>query len=586
MRKIKRFKDIGIEAEFSLILISFLVFIIVSQAVLIFYAQRNINEQRHIGSALIARQINSFLTQKTETLNKMMYEVRSDPDIAAILDETDAGNQKLLIENYTKKAYEIQNYVSDVFYVVVCDQNGNFKKLTPNISASEYESLCGILEGYEGTETDGEVSLFEIDGAPYTEHRYIYVTMPITEYDYLLCKEVEYGKAVLCMKVDMGDVLADDKINNRYENINISLRIKGEEVSLIDSPESETATLGISGFYITNTGWEIVGKVRDNTGNMLYFIKSLAYINIGLTLLLMLIFRMIIIREVLKPVSTICEFLKAHGLNETSDSLTVRGNRDIKELASVINSMYERVRGDAHRIFYNQQALYEREMLNVETQLRLLQNQVNPHFIYNTFETIRSIADFYEAKEICVIINALNKLLRYNLDSESRVKIADEINIIKNYIEIMEIRYEDAFTFECECDGDAAELPVLKMICQPIVENCFVHGFRDNGEKLNVSMTVTASGNRVIISIKDNGRGMSAEKRNELLKKFSNRRYEGNEVGVGNLIYRLRLCYNDDFDFQILSEENAYTVINISIPCDEIAAEHPKESEPNPPETA
>lgn len=560
MRKIKK---IGIEAEFSLILSAFLAIMVISQSILVIYMEKNIAEQRQMSRDVVTRQVNSFLTMKIEILNRIRYEVQADSLVAEILEQKNDAEQRKLIERYTERMYEIQNYFSDIFYVVTRDEAGRFSRLTPNISASEYERLQTVLgEPFSANET--EVSLFDIDGNAYSDYRYIFIDIPVNRYDFSLCKNISVGNAAICMKVNMRDAFSSDRFSGQYENINLSICTNGKKINLINTKGNKSRLIQISDFYITNTSWELVGYVNDHTHNTLLFIRALAYASIALTVLLMILFRWITVNEILKPISKVRDYLAKHSLNERAEKLELDGNRDICELVSSINAMYEQMRSDAHKIFYNQQESYEREILNVETQLRLLQNQVNPHFIYNTFETIRSIADYYNAKEICVIIHAMNGLLRYNLNSESKVKIADEIDIIKKYIEIMKIRYDNSFTFSCECSEGAEGHAVLRMVCQPLIENCFVHGFRAGGTILNISMSVTETDSSVIISIKDDGRGIPTQKRIELSKNYDG--YEGNEVGIRNLIYRLRLCYNNNFDFQILSEENAYTIINVRIP--------------------
>ena len=560
MRKIKK---IGIETEFSLILSVFLILIVVSQSILVVYMEKNIAEQRQMSRDVVTRQVNSFLTMKIETLNRIRYEVQSDSLVAEILEQKNDEEQRKLIERYIERMYEIQNYFSDVFYVVTRDGDGKFSRLTPNISASEYERLRAVT-GEHIAADEAEVSLFDIDGNAYSDYRYIFIDIPVKRYDFSLCKDIRVGNAIICMKVNMRDAFSSDRFSGQYENINLSICTNGKKINLINTKGNKSRLIQISDFYITNTSWELTGYVNDHTHNTLLFIRALAYASIALTVLLMILFRWITVNEILKPISKVRDYLAKHSLNERAEKLELDGNRDICELVSSINAMYEQMRSDAHKIFYNQQESYEREILNVETQLRLLQNQVNPHFIYNTFETIRSIADYYNAKEICVIIHALNGLLRYNLNGESKVKIADEIDIIKKYIEIMKIRYDNSFTFSCECSEGAEEHAVLRMVCQPLIENCFVHGFREDGAILNISMSVTETDSSVIISIKDDGRGIPTQKRIELSKNYDG--YEGNEVGIRNLIYRLRLCYNNNFDFQILSEENAYTIINVRIP--------------------
>lgn len=559
----KIIRKIGIEVEFNFVLAFFLIAMLISQTILISFVEKNVSEQRRMSSEVISSQINTFLNIKLETLNRIKNEIRAEPAVRDILEESDHGKRGTLIKEYAEKMQEIQSYSPDVFYLVAKTADRAVENLSMDIADPEREMMKRIMD--EDVYSSDSVSFFEVDGNAYSEYRYIFVDVPISRYDFSLYRSVDIGRIGICLKINMRDAFSSDRYKGQYENINLCLNMKGKEVNLINSQGNDSHLIYISGNYITNTDWEITGYVYDHTHSMLFFIRLLVYISIVMMVLLMLLFRIVITREIIKPISVIREYLTGHRLSNKTERLKIEGNRDISQLVESINKMYEQVRSDAKAIFRNQQVTYEKEILNVETQLRLLQNQVNPHFIYNTFETIRSIASFYNAKEICTIVSDMNKLLRYNLNGGSRVKVWDEIDIVSKYIEIMSIRFDDTFTFECECDEETKEESVLKMLCQPLIENCFSHGFKSDGSKLNIRMNIKAIDDKVVISISDDGKGISAQKRRELLKEMD-AYSDGAGIGIRNLIYRLRLCYNNEFDFQILSEENAYTIINITVP--------------------
>lgn len=236
MRKIKK---IGLKAEFNLMLLLFLSIMIVSQSILVVYTERNISEQRRISRDVITRQINSFLTTKLETLNKIKYEVQSDPMVAEILEQRDAADQGKLIARYAERMYEIQNYFSDIFYVVICDDSGKCSKLTPNMSASEYESLKTAMAEYTATDEIRDVALFDISSNAYSDYRYFFINIPVSRYDFSLCRDVRVGEAAICMKVNMRDAFSSDRFSGQYENINLSIKANGKEINLINSKGSK-----------------------------------------------------------------------------------------------------------------------------------------------------------------------------------------------------------------------------------------------------------------------------------------------------------------------------------------------------------
>ena len=560
----KIFKKIRLETEFNIVFAAFLLVMLIAQVVLIIFIENNIREQRNMSSEIISSQINTYISGKIETMSRIKNEVRVELIVPSVLEQDNSKVRYEAIERYAQKLEEVQNYCPDTFYMILQDKNGNFEKLTHGITEPEYELLCKEISSEDNV--DSEIYFLALDGKAYSDFRYIYTSLPVMGFDQKLYKTVDYGKVGICIKIDVREVFSADRFSNQYENINLSINVNGTDVNLIRSYGNDSHLINIDGGYITNTNWEITGYVYDYTHNMLAGMRILVYLGIMLMLVMIVIFRKVIVKEIIKPISNIRGYLTKHGLNDKNEALVIDGNKDINELADAINKLYEEMRADAHKIFKNQQALYEKDILSVETQLRLLQNQVNPHFIYNTFETIRALASIYEAKEIQVIISALNKLLRYNLNSAGKTRVCEEVEIINKYIEIMQIRYEDAFSFKYECEEEAEDEAVLKMMCQPLIENCFSHGFKSDGSKLNINMKIRVSGDKVIVTISDDGKGIPPDKRTEILKSIDG--YHGGSQGIGlsNLVYRLRLCYDNNFDFQILSEENEYTIISVTVP--------------------
>lgn len=569
----KIFKDIRITTEFNAVLAVFLTMILISQVLLLSSIRIYTSELGDMNREVISKQVDSYVTGKVETLNRIKNEVGTEVVVSEFLGQNDTALRDKAFEQYAKKLSEIQSYCSDTFYMVLEREDNRMEKLMENMSPVEYASLTKAMANENNV--NGEIYIYEIENKAYKDYRYMYTVIPIIGYDSEMYKTIDYGNVGLCLKMDLRNAFSAENFSSRYENLNININVNGEDINFVRSAGNNSHVIQIRGNYVTNTNWEITGYVYDYTYNTLYKMKSLIYICMLTMLVLLLVFRKIIVREIINPISSICTYLKNHRLNDRREKLTVNSNKDINELADEVNKFYEKMRKDARQTLNNHRTLYEKEILNVETQLKLLQNQVNPHFIYNTFETIRVLASLNEVEEIENIINALTGILRYNLDGRDKVKICEEIEIILKYIEIMSVRYDDTFSFEYVCDEDVEDEAILKMMCQPIIENCFSHGFKSDGSKLNIRLEIRTAGDKIIISISDDGKGMSSEKRSEILKQ-SKMYSDSSGIGLSNLMYRLRLCYNDDFDFQILSDENVHTVINITVPKVQMSPPPPK----------
>jgi len=206
----------------------------------------------------------------------------------------------------------------------------------------------------------------------------------------------------------------------------------------------------------------------------------------------------------------------------------------------------------------------EKDKLIKETQLSALQSQMDPHFLFNTLNTISRMAMFEYADETVKLIEATSKILRYNLDCKDRmVELKEEIRMIKAYVIIQETRFQDQMSFIFDIDKNLDDVKVPPMLIQPIVENAIIHGLREKDSGGIIRITVKEKNSYISISIKDNGVGMDNEKMNTLLSEVKN---ESMGLGVFNVKKRLELYFNRSDLFKINSRIGKGTEILIFIP--------------------
>ena len=203
-----------------------------------------------------------------------------------------------------------------------------------------------------------------------------------------------------------------------------------------------------------------------------------------------------------------------------------------------------------------------------------LQNQINPHFLYNTLDTIYMLARINKEETTMRMIQALSKYLRLSLaKGQEIVTVEDELENVKSYMEIQQIRNKDLFSYEVDCQVDASETFVLKLILQPLVENSVKYGFQDIFEGGWIRIRVYMEEDELYLSVYNNGTPMEeemAEKINhmnelpvtELQQTFADKK---NGYGVVNILTRLRLKYGDGAAFFCKAEEDG-TTCTIKIP--------------------
>lgn len=208
--------------------------------------------------------------------------------------------------------------------------------------------------------------------------------------------------------------------------------------------------------------------------------------------------------------------------------------------------------------------VYKTEIKEKEAQISALQSKINPHFLYNTLDTIHWIGRMEEAPRTSEMIQALSDLFRLSLGKDEYIiKIEDEKEYLKNYVLIQKIRYEDQVDIEMDIDLDIYQYSIVKMILQPIVENALIHGMEDMEKKGRIKISGYKEGENIIFCITDNGRGMDESVVNQILDE-ENKKTKG--LGIKNVDDRIKLYFGKKYGLDIKSQINKGTVVQITIP--------------------
>lgn len=211
--------------------------------------------------------------------------------------------------------------------------------------------------------------------------------------------------------------------------------------------------------------------------------------------------------------------------------------------------------------------------LRKQAELSALQSQINPHFLYNTLETIRGLAMFYGIADIADMTKALADLFRYSINSHGViVSLEEELKSIHNYFLIQERRFNGKFSLIENVDEDALQCLIPKLLLQPIVENCVHHGLETKSGKGTVIVETCLTEKEILITIKDDGLGIKPKKLEELQKhlKDSNGKIPEQDnkahIGLFNVNERIQLSYGSEYGLSIESMEGIGTSVEIVLP--------------------
>ena len=219
--------------------------------------------------------------------------------------------------------------------------------------------------------------------------------------------------------------------------------------------------------------------------------------------------------------------------------------------------------------------IHREQEIAKDAELRLLQEQINPHFLYNTLDAIIWMTEAGENQKAIQIIQELSSFFRISLSKgESIITIKNEREHVKNYLEIQRFRYQDILDYEIDMNEDILEYHIQKLTLQPIVENAIYHGIKNKRGGGKITVEGDFQGDDIIFRVRDNGIGMKEEE----LTKFrdyisgkieldnSDKNKSGSGFGMANVEKRIEMMYGPDYGVTVESKYNEGTIVTVLIP--------------------
>lgn len=276
----------------------------------------------------------------------------------------------------------------------------------------------------------------------------------------------------------------------------------------------------------------------------------------------------IIINNILRPLSKFKSFInkvKSGDLRGLNERIQLDGYMEMSIMSQEFNSMLDEIDNLTHRLIDTSSMLYQSELEKKQSELAFLQSQINPHFLYNTLESIKGIAAVRGVDEIKEMTKALSQIFRYSVNGIKDVHLIEEVRIVKSYIQIQQIRFVNRFEVIYNFTEEALECNMPKMILQPVVENAIYHGLEPMLEKGILYISAKTDKENLLISIADNGVGIEKTTLQKL-KNEMDQKAGKTGIGIVNVHNRLKIKYGEGYGISIDSNPRKGTEINIKIP--------------------
>jgi two-component system sensor histidine kinase YesM len=326
---------------------------------------------------------------------------------------------------------------------------------------------------------------------------------------------------------------------------------------------------GLNRLYIyttsPNTNWKVMTSipVSELTKDAVV-IRNVTWIATIITIIVALFISTVFSFALTNPLRKMMRLMKNVQEGDFNVQFQVKYRDEVGQLGNQFNRMIVRI---DHLI----QDIYLMETKKKEAELHALQSQINPHFMYNTLESIRMAAELNDDQIAADMIAILGKLLRYSIsDLHEEVTLEDEVLHMRNYVEMLNYRYPNRFQLETSISNDLWSYPIIKLVLQPIVENAIYHGMDDNKQVMRIEMSSERTAQGLWLRIKDDGLGMDEETLDRLNRSLAGaeeavKRKSGG-IGLKNVNERIKLHYGNAYGLKVTSVRDLGTEVILQLP--------------------
>jgi len=382
-----------------------------------------------------------------------------------------------------------------------------------------------------------------------------------------LCKKVSLGKRGYIYVIDQyGDIVYHPQqqiiyVGLKHEDIKFAL--EKEDGSYYYDLMGERRIVTIN--TVKYTKWKIIGisyldeivENRKSLSTLVVFISIFS-------LLFVIAASLFVSAKISEPIKKLeREMKKVESGNFNIDidiDIDAQSEDEVKRLSKAFNMMVKRIQNLMEQIISEQEAKRKSE-------LKALQAQINPHFLYNTLDSIVWMNENKDYAGVTTMVVALSQFFRISISrGKELIPVSDEIEHIKSYLTIQKIRYKNKFTFNIDAQPEALGYKTLKLILQPIVENAIYHGVEQLYDEGIINIRVSVEGETVLFQVIDNGYGIKPDILKNILNRKDGSKSDHGGVGLKNVNERIKLFFGELYGIEIFSTLDVGTTVNIRIP--------------------
>lgn len=562
---------------FLIAMISLLVFAFVASH----YTEKTVLENAEEYSSQLISQVNNDIDSYMGYLRNTAVLISSNSDVHDFLfgtDDYDENND--LKERIVAQFETIMDTRDDIVNIGIIGENGKYilnqgyYRLNENVDLENVDWIQRARSNYGTIQISSSHVQNVVDG------RYEWVVTLSRGLENQYTKESEgvffvdlnYSAiSELCDSISLGSrgyIYIVDSEGNLIYHPQQQLLYSGLKSEHIEEVLNTTETSFVTGdgkLYCvsrsSDTGWTVVGVAytaellkNSSETSKIYFISALFILLAALAL------GSYLSTAITRPIKQLSDSMReVEKGNFERAKLEVRGENEISRLNTNFNLMTAEIK---HLMDQN----LEEQRQKRKSELMALQAQINPHFLYNTLDSIIWMAEWGKNKEVVTMTSSLAKLLRQSISNQNEmVRVEDEVEYTRSYLVIQKMRYKDKLEYDIVVEPKILDFRVAKLILQPLVENAIYHGIKYKEGKGKVLVEGFLRGSELILRITDNGIGMNEQRLAQIFEKRETDR-KRNSVGVLNVHERIRLYYGKEYGLTFESVEGMGTKVEIHIP--------------------
>ncbi|EOR27667.1 multi-sensor signal transduction histidine kinase [Clostridium sartagoforme AAU1] len=379
-----------------------------------------------------------------------------------------------------------------------------------------------------------------------------------------ICKNVDMGKNAYVYLIDRdGEIIYHPRQQLIYSNLikeNNYEAAKYEDGNYIENFQGNKRSVTVK--TVGYTGWKIVAiSPMANITEDYYQIRIFAIFIMLFGIFILISLNMFVSSRIANPIKELEKSVNEFENGVVSLNISEKGSYEIQHLGKAIKSMVKQMNILMKNVMNEQEEKRKSE-------LNALQAQINPHFLYNTLDSIIWMIENENYDGAIIMVTALARFFRISLSKGKNViTVRDELEHARNYLTIQNIRYKNKFTYDIKAEENTLNLASIKLIIQPLIENAIYHGMEYMSGDGDIMVQAYIKNNDLYIDIIDNGLGMPQEVADKLLIGESNIQKKGSGIGLRNVHERIKLYFGENYGLEVYSEPDEGTTISVHMPC-------------------